>query len=185
MREIVFAINISCLLLAPVAFGVNEAKFGKIAMHVAAVFRGVLFFVGFSGLPKLLLAYLIYLVVYAPSIGERIVKIKKIFAHKKQFLKVEKRILGRVSIDGVLHDLDKAFMTLFLPMEWVKPIHQRLSRHHITPSSSIYWIRQAVIDWECSGATSPDFPWTAREYLAMFRKDLIGVVNPVMRGMGL
>jgi hypothetical protein len=58
--------------------------------------------------------------------------IKYTWKHKRAFLQVEKQLLGRNTISGYLHDVDKIFLYLLpLKKEAVQKIHRKLSKHHV------------------------------------------------------
>ena len=52
--------------------------------------------------------------------------------HKKAFLKVEKQLIGKNTISGYLHDVDKLILYLLpLNKKTIRNIHRKYSRHHV------------------------------------------------------
>lgn len=100
--------------------------------------------------------------------------------HKKAFLKMEKKLLGKNTIRGYLHDLDKIVLKLFLDKETVSKLHRSYSRHHINRAHTRKDYIQMVIDWECSRYTKPDKPLTARETLHKFFPKLELKILPIL-----
>ena len=110
--------------------------------------------------------------------------IKYTWNHKKAFLKTEKQLLGRNSISGYLHDLDKVFLYLFFKKEHVRKIHRRYSKHHKRAKTEKDYI-QMVIDWECARFTKPDKPLNARETLNTYYPYLKDKIEPLLRRFNL
>lgn len=105
--------------------------------------------------------------------------------HRKAFLKVEKDLLGRNTIRGYLHDLDKVFLKLFLDTKTVHKIHRKHSKHHTTKASTHSDYVQMVIDWECARITKPDKPLNARGTLKKYYSNLSDKIEPVLEELGL
>lgn len=53
-------------------------------------------------------------------------KIKYTFLHKLAFLKIEKQLLGKNTLHGYLHDIDKLIMYCFLPTDKVHARHMTI-----------------------------------------------------------
>ena len=88
--------------------------------------------------------------------------------HKKAFLKVEKDFIGKNTLSGYLHDLDKLIMYIIgVPKQIAHNIHVATAPHHFR-NGKIKKPLQAVIDWECARYTKPDKPLSAREYYEAF-----------------
>ena len=85
--------------------------------------------------------------------------------HKKAFLKVEKELLGKNTIRGYLHDVDKLILYPILGKKTAHKIHRKYARHHYGNAKTIKDKQQLVIDWECARYTKPDKPLSAIEYL--------------------
>ena len=99
--------------------------------------------------------------------------------HKIAFLKMEKKLTGRVSLRGVLHDSEKLILYWILPTEVVKKIHNKLSRHHDRAHTLEDYI-QIIIDMECARFTKPDKPYTCREYLSNNDPKLFEKLSPLL-----
>ena len=87
--------------------------------------------------------------------------------HKKAFLKVEKELLGKNTIRGYLHDVDKLILYPILGKKTAHKIHRKYARHHYGNAKTIKDKHQLVIDWECARYTKPDKPLGAIEYLRL------------------
>lgn len=107
--------------------------------------------------------------------------------HKKAFLMVEKQLLGRNSLRGYLHDVDKLFLYLFAKPEnkWVSKLHRRYSRHHIAKARSKGDLVQMVIDWECARYTKLDKPLNARETMNQIYPKTKNVIEPILIKLSL
>lgn len=111
--------------------------------------------------------------------------------HKKAFLKLEKELLGKNTIRGYLHDMDKVLLyVLFIFIksknlkERIQKFHKKYSRHHKkarTYNDNV----QTVIDWECSRFTKFDKPYNAYEYLIQRRPEKIKDLLPIIEKFGL
>ena len=104
--------------------------------------------------------------------------IKYTLRHKIAFLRVEKQLLGRNSLRGILHDLDKVFLYLFLEKEHVNKIHKK-RRHHSPRTEKD--LLEMMVDWECARYTKPDKPLNAEETLYKFYPHLEDVMLPLIR----
>lgn len=111
--------------------------------------------------------------------------IKYTLMHKKAFLKVEKKLLGKNTIRGYLHDLDKVILKIFLNEKTVHNLHRKYSRHHKNKACTYDDYVQMVIDWECARFTKPDKPLNARETLDKFYPELKDKVLPIIEELGL
>ncbi len=112
-------------------------------------------------------------------------KIKTIFKHKKAFLCVEKELLGKNTIDGYLHDVDKIFMLalcFWLNPKEISKIHRANSRHHlennIEKNEKDY--TQMIIDWECARYTKSDKPLNAYETMQKYYPQTKSKVLPLL-----
>ena len=105
--------------------------------------------------------------------------------HRKAFLKLEKKLLGKNTLRGYLHDLDKVFLKLFLNKKTVQKIHRKFSRHHNNRAHTKSDYIQMVIDWECARFTKPDKPLNARQTLYKFYPELENSVLPIIEELGL
>lgn len=115
-------------------------------------------------------------------------KLKYTLKHKVAFLKIEKKLLGRNTLRGIFHDMDKVFMYIFTnksPLE-VQKIHRSKSRHHVNNLSKTKadYI-QMVIDWECARYTKPDKPLNAYHSLYKFYPELEGKILPILKELNL
>lgn len=88
--------------------------------------------------------------------------------HKKAFLKTEKEYLGKNTLTGYFHDLDKLIMYIIgVPKQLVHNIHVATAPHHVR-NGKVKNPAAAVIDWECARFTKPDKPLNARDYYESF-----------------
>lgn len=105
--------------------------------------------------------------------------------HKKAVLQVEKELLGRVTIGGILHDVDKLFLYLLFTKKETSKIHRSYSRHHLGNHKSEKDVINALVDWESSRLTKPDKPETAKEYLLKFIPEQQHIYKPLMKVLGI
>lgn len=104
--------------------------------------------------------------------------------HRKAFLKVEKTLLGRNTIRGYLHDLDKVLLKLVLSKDTVSKLHRTYSRHHKKAHTKQDYV-QMVIDWECARYTKPDKPLNARDTLYKLYPELESEIVPILEEFNL
>ncbi len=107
------------------------------------------------------------------------------WTHKKAILEVEKRLLGRVTLGGLLHDVDKLFLYLIFSKKTVSKIHRSYSRHHTGNHKSKKDIINALIDWESARMTKVDKPETPKEYLLRCIPEFTNVYKGTMQELGL
>lgn len=110
--------------------------------------------------------------------------IKYTLKHKKAFLMIEKKLLGKNTMSGYLHDLDKAFLYLFLGKKYVSMLHRKYSRHHNKAHTESHY-KHMLIDWECARYTKIDKPLNAYETLYKFYPELEIVILPLLEELGL
>lgn len=119
--------------------------------------------------------------------------IRKIIEHKKAFLEKEKLLLGKNTISGYLHDIDKLFLCLFFNEDIADKIHKHFSKHHVenvmkqyTYDTAISFasknkknITEMIIDWECSKDIS------AREHVIKNHSIFMPAISLVLKELGL
>ena len=105
--------------------------------------------------------------------------------HKKAILKVEKELLGKITLGGVFHDVDKLFLYLVFTKKETSKIHRSYSRHHQGNHKRKKDIINAIIDWQSARITKPDKQETAREYLYQYIPHLKNVYEPFMEELGI
>jgi hypothetical protein len=92
-----------------------------------------------------------------------------IIRHKIAFLKIEKKLTGKISLAGLLHDLDKIFLhMLFLSEDTIRKIHRENSSHHVENRKNKIDYIQMIIDCECARYTKPDKPLNAYETFSKY-----------------
>lgn len=104
--------------------------------------------------------------------------------HNRCFIETQKRLTGKNTIYGYLHDIDKAIMYLLLPKSIASKIHRCISKHHFKSIRKIDYMLM-VIDWECSRFTKSDKQLNARETLHTYYKDKAEIIEPIMEKLGL
>lgn len=100
--------------------------------------------------------------------------------HKMAYLKVEKQLLGKNTLSGYLHDLDKVFLYLIFSKQTAHNIHTRFARHHHRMASTRNHFIQMIIDWECARITKPDKPLNAHDTLYKFYPNLEDKIYPLL-----
>jgi hypothetical protein len=97
-------------------------------------------------------------------VKERIRRIKSLVRHKVAFFKWEKQILGKHTLRGLTHDLDKLLMYLTpLPIQYVRDKHKAIARHHNPTTFDDY--REKLVDYECARFTKVNSRLTAIQYV--------------------
>ncbi len=105
--------------------------------------------------------------------------------HKKSFLKVEKQLLGRNTLSGYMHDIDKLVLYLVFTKKEVSKIHRKYAKHHTNNHKSDRDIEQALIDWECARYSKPDKQESPKEYLLKYIPQHKEEYKPMMKKLGL
>lgn len=105
--------------------------------------------------------------------------------HKKAVLMLEKKLLGRNTLRGYLHDVDKLFLYLLFTKKETSKIHRRYSKHHVGNHKSDSDVIHALIDWESARYTKPDKPETAKEYLLKAMPQEVDTYKKFLISLGL
>lgn len=121
---------------------------------------------------------------FIEKIKKRYKRIVYTLRHKKAFLKIEKKLLGKNTLKGFFHDWDKPFLycLFWISNKKIQKIHQQISRHHVdnhllkTKADLV----ETVIDWECARFTKPDKPLDAYETLIKFYPEYESVYLPII-----
>lgn len=112
-------------------------------------------------------------------------KIRYSLEHRKAFLALEKKLLGKNTIRGYLHDVDKIILYHFLPTEFVHTCHQWWSKHHERRAKTHNDFVQMVIDWECARITKPDKPLDAYDTLYKFYPHMEDKILPILKELNI
>lgn len=115
----------------------------------------------------------------------KIDSIKYTLKHKKAFLKTEKEVLGKNSIRGYLHDIDKVFLYIIMGKKRAHKIHRHYAKHHMDNAKTKEDKIQMLIDWECARYTKPDKPLSAYEFLLTAYPDHKDELIPIIKEIGL
>lgn len=115
------------------------------------------------------------------------------WAHKIAFLKVEKQLIGRISLRGITHDLDKLLwwyplgILLRKDPSWAQKQHCIHARHHPHNSFEKKYddYVEMIIDWECARFTKPDKPLNAYQTLYKFYPELEKQILPILKKLDL
>lgn len=105
--------------------------------------------------------------------------------HKGAYLKTQREKLGRITIEGLLHDCDKLFLYLLFTKKETSKIHRSYSKHHVGNHKREKDIINALIDWECARYTKPDKQETAREYLEFHIPQYKSYYEPFLKKLNL
>ena len=107
--------------------------------------------------------------------------VKYTILHRKAFRKVEKKLFGKNSLRGYLHDLDKVILYPLLGKKLTSKLHRKFSRHHINSAKSYSDYKEMVIDWECARYTKPDKPLNAYDTLYTYYPYLENEILPILK----
>ena len=105
--------------------------------------------------------------------------------HRRAFRETERLLLGRVTVRGLFHDLDKLFLYPLLGVAATNRIHRRFARHHVVRARTWADYIEMAVDWECARLTKPDKPLDAYGTLYGLYPGLEAVMLPVLRELGL
>ena len=116
-------------------------------------------------------------------------RVKYTLAHKLAYLKIEKHLTGRISLTGLLHDMDKliAFMFTNQSRAQIKAKHRAKQAHHHFDNPNLpREVRiEMMIDWECSPLTKPDKPENAYQFLCKYMPHMKPQMMPIFEEFGL
>jgi len=112
-------------------------------------------------------------------------KILYSWKHRKAFVKLEKELLGKNTLRGYLHDVDKIILYHFLPTEFVHTCHQWWSKHHEHRAKTHDDFVQMAIDWECARFTKPDKPLDAYDTLYKFYPHMEDKILPILKELNI
>ena len=119
------------------------------------------------------------------ELKKRFAKISYTIRHKKAFLEVEKKLRGKNTWRGYLHDIDKPFLylSLWIKFEDIQKIHRKHNKHHVRNNLTKAKddLIDTIIDWECARITKPDKPLNAYETLLKFYPDKKDEFLPIIR----
>ncbi len=111
---------------------------------------------------------------------------KHVYDHRKAFLSEEKKILGKNTVLGHLHDIDKLLLSIFIHSDSaykrVHWLHRKFASHHpgsIWKKKENHYI-QMIIDWQCAHLTKPDKPLLARETMYKYYPELEPIIVPLL-----
>ncbi len=107
--------------------------------------------------------------------------VKYTLLHRKAFRQVEKELLGKVSLRGYLHDLDKVFLYPLLGKNLTSKLHRKFARHHKNSAKILADYKEMVIDWECARYTKPDKPLNAYDTLYKYYPELEENILPILK----
>lgn len=117
---------------------------------------------------------------------KRFEKVMYTIRHRSAFLRVEKQLLGKNTLSGYLHDIDKVFLYLILGVKLTHKLHQKWASHHVPQCmKNSKHIIEAIIDWQCAALTKPDKPLNARETLNKYYPKYYNIVNPYLIKLNL
>ena len=123
------------------------------------------------------------------DIKQRFEKIVYTLMHKKAYLEVEKKLRGKNTLRGYLHDIDKPFlyMAFWINLKDVQKMHRKYSKHHVKNNlpKTKEDLLDTVIDWECARMTKPDKPLNAYDTLYRFYPGLEEHILPILKELGI
>lgn len=107
--------------------------------------------------------------------------------HKKAFIITEKKLTGKNTLRGYMHDTDKLFLYLLFTKKETSKIHRTYARHH--KENDLYKTKndmvQMMIDWECNSLTKKDKPESAREFLNKKYPYEVNRYIPILEELGI
>ena len=110
--------------------------------------------------------------------------IKHTIRHRKAFRRVEKRLTGRNSIRGYIHDLDKIILYPILGRELTNRLHKKFSKHHERAECEEDYIHQ-MIDWQSAPITKENRPYNAYQTMRLYHMNEEGIYMHLLLKYGL
>ena len=84
------------------------------------------------------------------------------------------------------HDLDKLYMYLFCDKSKTSKFHREQTRHHVNDLEKNHFdYIEMVLDWESARYTKPDKPLNAYDTLYAYYPDMIDIILPILKEMGI
>lgn len=111
--------------------------------------------------------------------------IKYSLRHKKAFLDIEKRILGKNTLRGYFHDLDKVILYCIFDPKKVSNWHKNHAKHHIAKAKKEKDYLEMMIDWQCANLTKLDKPLDAYDTLYLYYPSLEEKMLPLLEKYNL
>ena len=119
------------------------------------------------------------------DLKKRFAKISYTIRHKKAFLEVEKKLRGKNTWRGYLHDIDKPFLylSLWIKFEDIQKIHRKHNKHHVRNNLTKTRddLIDTIIDWECARITKKDKPLNAYQTLMTFYPEYEDTFLPLIK----
>lgn len=113
-------------------------------------------------------------------------KIKYTLRHRKAFISTQKALLGKVTLSGFFHDMDKAFLlSLGVDKKLCSKIHRFLSPHHTEGLTLTQNYLDMVVDWQCASITKPDKPLNARGTCQKYYHGIANKIIPICDKLGI
>lgn len=117
---------------------------------------------------------------------ERLKKIGYTLKHKIAFLKTEKQLRGKNTLNGYLHDIEKPLLYLFcfwMSIEEIHKFHRTHNRHHVKNNLKKHPndLLDTVIDWECARFTKKDKPLNAYQTLMKLYPEYKSTYLPIIK----
>lgn len=104
-------------------------------------------------------------------------------ARRLAYRGLERKLMGRVTLRGYLHDLDLLLYCLIMPKDLAFKIHERFSRHHENAVTDRDYLEQ-VIERESLHLIRPHEP-KAREFYKALGGEMDVIVTPFLNQLGL
>lgn len=104
--------------------------------------------------------------------------------HNKAYTIVEGMLLGKNTIHGLLHDVDKIILYCFFNYKTVHEFHRKHSKHHEKAKTFEDYLSM-VIDWECARFTKPDKGLNAYDTLYKYYPELESRILPILDAFNL
>ena len=106
--------------------------------------------------------------------------------HKVAYLRVEKQLLGRNTLRGYRHDLDKIWLYIrYNDDKLIQKKHRENNEHHVECTKGIVNLLELIIDCECARYTKPDKPLNAYDTIKKYYPEYLDKCIPALIKLGL
>lgn len=109
---------------------------------------------------------------------EKIIELRQ---HRLAYRGIEKKLIGKTSLRGYLHDMDKLILLHFFSEYITEIIHMRLNRHHLYTCKKEKDYLYMIIDWESKRLCSKEKELNAYDTMRFFYPNLIDILLPILK----
>lgn len=108
-------------------------------------------------------------------------KIEEIKQHRLAYRGVERKLIGKSSFRGYVHDLDKLILLHFFSEYATERLHKYFNRHHLYTCKKEKDYLYMIIDWESKRLCSKERQLNAYDTMRYFYPNLKEILLPILK----